>query len=166
MFTMALGRFVGIEILTFGKVGAVLTRYGRLEVCKCFATDVYLSVMASFSGVTLVSLADSSKQTLPKPPKVPSPNPPNSVLPPPSNPLLGDFLALLSALFYALYLILLKLRIRTESRIDMQLFFGFVGLFNILFLWPVGVVLHLTGLEKWGMPKGIEWVGIAVNVSH
>ncbi|KDQ30683.1 hypothetical protein PLEOSDRAFT_1074969 [Pleurotus ostreatus PC15] len=37
-----------------------------------------------------------------------------------------DSLALLSAVFYALYVILLKVRIKSESRIDMQLFFGFM----------------------------------------
>ena len=61
-------------------------------------------------------------------------------------------MALLSALFYALYVTLLKVRIRSESRIDMQLFFGFVGLFNILMTWPIGVILHLTGIETFELP--------------
>jgi solute carrier family 35 protein F5 len=67
-------------------------------------------------------------------------------------PILGDFLALASALFYALYVILLKVRIRSESRIDMRLFFGFVGLFNILTCWPLGVFLHLVGVEPFELP--------------
>ena len=79
--------------------------------------------------------------------------------------LLGDCLALLSALFYAIYVILLKVRIRSESRIDMmQLFFGFVGLFKILAYWPIGVVLHFTGVEK--LPTtGRAVAGLLVNVS-
>jgi drug/metabolite transporter (DMT)-like permease len=80
--------------------------------------------------------------------------------------LLGDGLALLSALFYAVYVILLKVRIRSESRIDMQLFFGFVGLFNIIGCWPIGVLLHLTGVEKIELPtSGRVVVGLLVNVS-
>lgn len=80
--------------------------------------------------------------------------------------LLGDSLALLSALFYAVYVILLKVRIRSESRIDMQLFFGFVGLFNIIGCWPIGVLLHLTGVEKFELPtSGRVIVGLLVNVS-
>jgi len=67
--------------------------------------------------------------------------------------LLGDFLALISALFYAMYVILLKVRIKSESRVDMQLFFGFVGLFNIIGLWPIGVLLHLTGAEVFELPS-------------
>lgn len=80
--------------------------------------------------------------------------------------LLGDSLALLSALFYAVYVILLKVRIRSESRIDMQLFFGFVGLFNIIGCWPIGVLLHLTGVEKLELPTASRVVvGLLVNVS-
>jgi solute carrier family 35 protein F5 len=80
--------------------------------------------------------------------------------------LLGDCLALLSALFYAIYVILLKVRIRSESRIDIQLFFGFVGLFNILACWPIGVILHFTGVERFELPTtGRAVAGLLVNVS-
>jgi len=66
---------------------------------------------------------------------------------------LGNILALLGALFYAMYVILLKVRIKAEYRIDMQLFFGFVGLFNILACWPVGLILHLAGVEIFELPQ-------------
>ena len=65
---------------------------------------------------------------------------------------LGNILALLSALFYAMYVTLLKVYIKAEYRIDMQLFFGFVGLFNIVGCWPVGLILHLTGAENFELP--------------
>lgn len=81
-------------------------------------------------------------------------------------PVLGDFLALLSALFYALYVVFLKVQIREESRIDMQLFFGFVGLFNICLSWPMGVVLHLVGIERFEIPHTRNAITIiVVNVS-
>lgn len=80
-------------------------------------------------------------------------------------PIVGDALALLSALFYALYVTLLKVRVRSESRIDMQLFFGFVGLFNILSCWPIGVVLHLTGVEPFQLPHASKVVtALLINV--
>lgn len=80
-------------------------------------------------------------------------------------PILGDCLALLSALFYALYVTLLKVRIRNESRVDMQLFFGFVGAINLATLWPVGVILHVTGVEPFEWPSsGAVWAVIGVNV--
>ncbi|KAI0756678.1 hypothetical protein C8Q80DRAFT_1091943 [Daedaleopsis nitida] len=122
-FTLGIGRIFRVESLTLIKIGAV------------------------FVGVVLVSLSDSSQ---PQPPAPVAPSADVSNLP--AMPIVGDALALFSALFYALYVTLLKVRIRSESRIDMQLFFGFVGLFNILACWPIGVFLHLTGLEPFELP--------------
>ncbi|KAH9937148.1 uncharacterized protein B0H18DRAFT_969343 [Fomitopsis serialis] len=132
-FTLGLGRLFKVETLTLIKLSAVIT---------------------SFGGVVLVSLSDS--QQSPPPPTSPSVEPPPTMENPittfASAHLFGDLLALLSALFYALYVILLKVRIKEESRIDMQLFFGFVGLFNILACWPIGIILHLTGVERLELP--------------
>lgn len=115
----------------------------------------------------LVSLSDSGDTP---PATRPSPTP-TSALPSLTTiqsgkyTLLGDSLALLSALFYAVYVILLKVRIRSESQIDMQLFFGFVGLFNILACWPIGIILHLTGVERFEPPaSGRVVAGLLVNV--
>lgn len=48
----------------------------------------------------------------------------------------------------------------------MTLFFGFVGLFNILLIWPVGVILHLLGVETFEMPHGkLLWVSLLVNAA-
>ena len=48
----------------------------------------------------------------------------------------------------------------------MQLFFGFVGLFNILVCWPIGVVLHFTGVERLEVPStGRVVAGLLVSVS-
>lgn len=78
---------------------------------------------------------------------------------------LGDGLALLSAAFYALYVILLKVKIKEENRIDMQLFFGFVGLFNVLLLWPIGIILHITGVETLASPPSRSaWIAVLINV--
>lgn len=100
-----------------------------------------------FFGVLLVSTADSfsPSSALATALDVDIPHP---------YRLTGDLLSLLSALFYSIYLILLKVRIGDERRIDMQLFFGFVGLFNIVALWPVGVGLHFLGWEVWEWPRG------------
>ncbi|KAI0080253.1 hypothetical protein K474DRAFT_1590154 [Panus rudis PR-1116 ss-1] len=144
-FTLAIGRLFRVESLTVVKIAAVLT---------------------SFSGVLLVSLSDGSQDAA-----SPDPSPSANVVRLSSRglnvPLLiGDTLALLSALFYALYVILLKVRIRSESRIDMQLFFGFVGLFNILATWPIGVVLHFTGIEKFELPHTTKVItAILINMA-
>ncbi len=79
---------------------------------------------------------------------------------------LGDLFALLSAVFYALYVVLLKVKIKQESRVDMQLFFGFVGAFNVVLLWPIGLLIHATGVEVLEMPPSRSaWTVIFVNVS-
>ncbi|KAF9581782.1 hypothetical protein BGW38_001081 [Lunasporangiospora selenospora] len=82
----------------------------------------------------------------------------------PAAPLFGDFLALMSAFFYGCYTVLLKHRIQNESRVNMSLFFGFVGLFNIVLLWPMFGVLHWTGVEPFELPSDskVIWM-IVVN---
>jgi solute carrier family 35 protein F5 len=116
-------------------------------------------------GVLLVSLSDSYQTKNPAS-QLPTTNSLTAIFEHPSQPLLGDVLALISALFYALYVILLKVRVKSEGRMDMQLFFGFVGLFNVLVCWPLGFVLHWTGVEPFELPtKATEWYAIVVNVS-
>lgn len=47
----------------------------------------------------------------------------------------------------------------------MQLFFGFVGLFNILCSWPMGFFLHFIGAEKFELPTTQQAiVAILLNV--
>jgi solute carrier family 35 protein F5 len=66
--------------------------------------------------------------------------------------LFGDFIALLAAGFYGCYTTLLKLRIHHESRVDMALFFGYVGLYCLIFLWPFIIVLSVLGIEPFELP--------------
>ncbi|GAA5910794.1 DMT family transporter [Sporobolomyces salmoneus] len=147
-FTLAAGAAIGVESFTAGK---------------------FVAVVLSILGVAVVSLNDSHvalPPTIPSPPLDPSHPPPPFSHPAFSHPLLGDFLALVSAVAYAAYVLLLKVQIRSEARVSMTLFFGFVGLWNILFMWPIGVLLHLTGVERFEVPKGGElWASIMINAS-
>lgn len=128
---------------------------GRMCRVETLTIVKIAAVATSFGGVVLVSLSDSSSTN----------STPGSAYHP-KAPLLGDTLALLSALFYALYVILLKVQIKDESRIDMQLFFGFVGLFNIVGTWPIGVILHFTGVERFELPHTSSTiVGLLVNAA-
>ncbi|EJU03936.1 hypothetical protein DACRYDRAFT_77730 [Dacryopinax primogenitus] len=127
-FTLVIGRMFGVELFTLAKLGAVI---------------------ASFSGILLVSLSDGT-----------SDKPSTS-----AYVVLGDMLALLSALFYALYVLFLKIRAQHESRLNAQLFFGFVGLFNTFGLWPIAIVLHLTGIEPFALPTdGMAWGALGLNM--
>ncbi|WVF65855.1 hypothetical protein IAT40_000592 [Kwoniella sp. CBS 6097] len=133
-FTLALGRICGVETLTRTKV---------------------LAVVASFIGVLLVTKSDNSLS-----PSVVIPDEPAL----PSHPIFGDFLALLSAAFYAVYVILLKVRVVDEDRADMQLMLGFAGLFNTIALIPVFPVLHYTGWETFELPPTKEaWIICLIN---
>ena len=82
-----------------------------------------------------------------------------------SNPLLGDSLALLSAVFFSTYIVIFKVKVGQESRVDMQLLFGLLGACTILFLWPLGLILHLTGAETFELPtERRAIVGLLLNV--
>ncbi|RUS23382.1 hypothetical protein BC937DRAFT_93326 [Endogone sp. FLAS-F59071] len=144
-FTLAIGAIVGIERFNWIKFG---------------------TVCISVVGVILVSTSDSQTSS----PSSLHPNPTASLLNLdtattfPSSKLFGDFLALIGALFYGCYTVLLKLRIQNEERVSMPLFFGFVGAFNVCLLWPAFFLLHFTGIERFELPStGVVWAMVLVN---
>ncbi|CAD6927480.1 unnamed protein product, partial [Tilletia controversa] len=144
-FTLGLGALLGVEKFSFSRLGAVTI---------------------SFIGVVLVSRADAVATV----PALLTRNVVSSGIDlrasVPINAPLGDFLAIVSAFSYAVYVTLLKLKIGSEDRISMPLFFGFVGAINILCLWPFGLLLHLVGWERFEWPSdGLTWAGVLVNMS-
>ncbi|WWC68568.1 uncharacterized protein I206_102497 [Kwoniella pini CBS 10737] len=122
---------------------------GKLCGVETFTRTKVFAVLASFIGVLLVTQSDSSlveesESTLP------------------SHPIFGDFLALLSAAFYSVYVILLKVRVVDEERADMQLMLGFAGLFNTIALIPIFPILHYTGWEIFELPPTKEAIIICL----
>lgn len=116
---------------------------------ETFTTTKILSLIALFIGVLCVTLND---------------NPKTSDSAPFAMILAGDLLALFSALCYGIYSILLKLKVKDDSRIDMKLFFGFVGVFNMLFLWPTLFVVHFSQFETFELPPNKEvWTILLFN---
>lgn len=75
----------------------------------------------------------------------------------------GIVLSILSAFFYACYLVLVKRKSDTEEKIDIPLFFGFVGLWNILLLWPLFFVLNFSELEVFEMPNRRQFLVLLLN---
>jgi solute carrier family 35 protein F5 len=134
-----------------------MSGFFTLVVGSCVGVESFTggklsSVVLSIIGVVIISRSDSA---------LPDPAEQHQT---PSKPLLGDSLALISALAYAFYVILLKVRIKNESRVSMTLFFGFVGAWNIVLIWPLGFVLHYTGVEMWEWPHGgMLWLSILIN---
>jgi solute carrier family 35 protein F5 len=76
----------------------------------------------------------------------------------------GDTMAFGSAIMYGAYTVLMKKRIGNEDRVNMPLFFGLVGLFNVVFLWPGFLILHFSGVETFELPPaGRIWTIIIVR---
>ncbi|WWC87955.1 uncharacterized protein L201_002855 [Kwoniella dendrophila CBS 6074] len=122
---------------------------GRICGVETFTRTKVFAVIASFIGVLLVTQSDSSLTESAEPTL-------------PSHPIFGDFLALLSAAFYSVYVILLKVRVVDEERADMQLMLGFAGLFNTIALIPIFPILHYTGWETFELPPSKEAVIICL----
>ena len=65
---------------------------------------------------------------------------------------------------YGVYAVVMKKRVGNEDRVNMPLFFGFVGVFNLILLWPGFVVLHFTGIETFELPPtGKIWTVVLVS---
>lgn len=118
-----------------------------------FSWSRLIVVATSIGGVVLVSKSDNEYAAMPTPEKTSN-----------GKPLLGNFLALSSAALYAVYVMLMKVKVKDENRVDMQLFFGFVGAINMLCFWPVGFLLHYTGIEPFVLPPTRKmWISVVVN---
>ena len=76
----------------------------------------------------------------------------------------GDILALASAVMYGIYTTVMKKRIGDEGRIDMILFFGFVGLFNLVTLLPGFFVVHFLNVERFELPP-TKWITTIILVN-
>lgn len=136
-FTLILGAYLNVDTFTPTKL---------------------ISVLASLIGISLISTTDL----------LPAAGPSHSSLTSrtPLQVLLGDGMALLSAFFYGAYITLLKHRVGSEKRINMQLFFGFVGLLNVVFMWPGLLLLHVTGTESFQLPPDRRvWAVVLLNAA-
>ncbi|RLV94991.1 putative vacuolar membrane protein [Spathaspora sp. JA1] len=122
-FTLIIGYLVAIERINQNKV---------------------VGILLSFTGVLLVTKIDTQEDN-------PNTNMPTLLV------LWGNILALLGALIYGIYTILLKHKIsipnsKKEKNLNTHLFFGFVGIFCLVFLWPILILLHFFKVEVFELP--------------
>lgn len=80
-----------------------------------------------------------------------------------SNTLLGDVLALISAMVYACYTTMMKKLVQDDTRLLTDLYFGFMGAFALFICWPLLVLFHFVGLEPFQFPS---WKVIAMLSSN
>ncbi|RDW94925.1 vacuolar membrane protein [Coleophoma crateriformis] len=131
--------------------------FGSMVHVESFSVRKLIGVLASFIGIILISSVDLSG-------KDNDSNRGNFPHKSQAEIAVGDAMALGSALMYGLYTVVMKKRIGNEDRVNMPLFFGLVGLFNVLFLWPGFLVLHYTGIESFQLPPtGKIWTIVLVN---
>lgn len=130
----------GVWTLIFGAVIGV----EKVTIRKAFG------VFASLVGIILISRIDLSSSEDPSSQADDS----NGSFPhkSPGEIALGDAMAAFSAIIYGVYTIVMKKQVGDESRVNMQLFFGLVGLFNTFLLWPGFFILHFTGIEPFALP--------------
>ncbi|EFX05718.1 rab small monomeric GTPase [Grosmannia clavigera kw1407] len=123
---------------------------------ESFTVRKLVGVLASLAGVALVSSVDLSGKSDENRGDFPHKTTGEIAT--------GDAMALLSAVVYGAYVTVMKQRVGHEDRVDMSLFFGLVGLFNVVFLWPGLLLLHVTGIEPFELPPtGHVWAIILTN---
>lgn len=133
---------------------------GALTRTEKFTWKKLCGVLASLTGIFLISRVDLNAGNVGKraldefPDKTPY------------ELASGDALALLSAVLYGMYTIQLKKTTvnALPKSIHMPTFFGFVGLFNVVLLFPLFPVLHFSGIERFDVPPtGKIWLILMTN---
>lgn len=116
-----------------------------------FTARKFLGVIASLIGIILISRVDLSK---PEAGDAAAADESNGSFPHKSSTeiAIGDAMAAFSSILYGLYTIVMKKQVGDESRVNMPLFFGLVGFFNVLLMWPGLFILHWTGIETFALP--------------
>lgn len=157
-FTLALGAALGVDRFTLARLGAVcISALGVAAVTfadrDSATSTITVSSEAILDGLWRRSWTSTSAASM------------HSFVSKPPNAPLGDMLALLSALLYSLYVMLLKTRIGSEDRISMPLMFGMVGAINIVCLWPMLPLLHFARIESFSLPPSPSiWAGVVLNM--
>lgn len=123
---------------------------------ETFTVKKLVGVLASLAGIFLISRVDLSGSMDDNRGSFPHKTTKELAL--------GDAMAIFSAILYGAYAVLMKKRIGNEERINMPLFFGLVGLFNVVFLWPGFIILHFLGSEPFELPPtGRIWAVVLVS---
>lgn len=127
---------------------------GTLWGVEHFTVKKLAGVLVSLAGIVLISSQDMSGETDKNRGTFPHKTMKEIAV--------GDAMAFLSAVLYGLYAVVMKKRIGDESRVDMPLFFGLVGLFNVVIMWPGFLILHFSGIEQFQLPPGGRVLAIII----
>lgn len=138
-FTLILGTFFKIEKFTLKKLVAL---------CISIVAVALIDIEETITDNTAVPDPDSPTQNL---------------------EWLGNLMALASAFLYGVYTTFLKLKVGDDhdnGKINMFQFFGFVGIFNLLLLWPVILLFDYLNIERFQLPPTSHvWYIVLINAS-
>lgn len=154
-WTLLIGALTGTEIFTWRKLLGVLG--SLVGIILISQVDLAAPSADSETGGLLLRLVKKSLSV-----RAEDTFPDKSS----SEIALGDALALLSAIIYGVYTVTLK---KTTMKalprsLNMPLFFGLVGVFNLILLFPMFPVLHYTKLERFQLPPSRRiWTILLVN---
>ncbi|KGO35840.1 Drug/metabolite transporter [Penicillium expansum] len=152
---------VGSTTILTSTSGVWTMVFGALLRVEKFTMRKFMGVMASLIGIILISRVDLSKSDTGDATDGSEGSFPHKSS---GEIALGDAMAAFSAILYGLYTVVMKKQVGDESRVNMPLFFGLVGFFNIIFLWPGFFVMHWTGLEPFSLPETSRvWSIILIN---
>ncbi|XP_051153976.1 solute carrier family 35 member F5 [Leptopilina boulardi] len=108
-----------------------------------FTLSKLVAISISIFGLILVGLSDFTIETS----RIPT----------------SIILALVSTLTYAIYIVFLTRKAGNEEKLDVPMFFGFVGFFNLTLLWPLFFILHYGRWEEFEWPSHHQWTVLIVN---
>lgn len=132
--------------------------FGSLFKVEKFTIRKLIGVLASLAGIIMISSIDLTGRSNDDEHRGDFPEKDIGEV------AIGNAMAFLSALFYGIYSVFMKSRLGDETRVNMPIFFGLVGSFNVLLMWPGFLILHFTGIERFAMPStGFIWLIIASN---
>ncbi|KAJ5587362.1 uncharacterized protein N7459_003127 [Penicillium hispanicum] len=164
-FAMACLQFTTVgstTILTSTSVWTLV--FGAMIGVEKFTGRKLLGVVASLVGIILISRVDLTKPDAGSDASA-ADNSEGSFPHKSSGEIaLGDAMAAFSSIMYGIYTIVMKKQVGDESRVNMPMFFGLVGLFNLVLLWPGFLILHWTGVEPFELPDTNRvWMIILFN---
>ncbi|KRY75561.1 Solute carrier family 35 member F5 [Trichinella pseudospiralis] len=77
---------------------------------------------------------------------------------------LGVVWAIFGSIGYSTYVVLLRHQVDCEEKLEIPMFFGFVGVFCLLTLWPALFLFDYLGIESLHpMPNSSQWRYIILN---
>lgn len=111
-----------------------------------FALNKVIPIVISFFGLALITSQDSQKLSAP------------------ALAVVGNIFAFGSAILYGFYTTLLKKQVGDESNLNTKLFFGFVGIYTLISLWPIIFLLNYFEIETFALPPSAKiWWLLALN---